>query len=69
MLKLNNVQHIYLNGKAKTMFSVYSFDVKSHCFVFDYNDVIDGHYKRKSTIARKHCENNGTMFKAEEWQL
>lgn len=56
MIKLQNVQNVYLNGKKATTFHIYS--LVDNVWVFDYNDFIYGWFKRESTILKHHINFN-----------
>lgn len=57
-IRIENIQHVYLNGKEKTLFSVYvkhyTIDGGEH-FVFSGQYDLNGTIKRESTIKRKIC--------------
>ena len=56
MLKIINVQNVYMNNKKVTLFSVYQ--LINNTWIFDYNDYIFGWYKRETTILSKHAAFN-----------
>lgn len=57
-IRIENIQHVYLNGKEKTLFKVYvkhySENGGAH-FVFSGQYELNGIIKRESTIKRKIC--------------
>lgn len=57
-ISIENIQHVYLNGKEKTLFNVYvkhyTIDGGEH-FVFSGQYDLPGTIKRESTIKRKIC--------------
>lgn len=65
MLKIENIRHIVLNGKAATQFSVY--ELRGDAWVFDYNASVQGTWKRPKTIATKHCAENGRLINLNDW--
>ena len=67
MLKIINVQNVYMNNKKVTLFSVYQLIDKT--WVFDYNSSIKGWYKRNKTIATKHCIENELCFDLKDWEF
>ena len=67
MLKIINVQNVYMNNKKVTMFSVYQLIDKT--WIFDYNASIEGWYKRNKTIATKHCVENEVLIDLKDWEL
>ena len=55
MLKIENIQNVYLNGKAATVFSVY--ELRDNTWIFDYATDVAGHWKKQkqslqSTVAK-----------------
>ena len=52
--KVENIQHVYFNGKQTTLAKV--FKEEGGAWVFDGNVIIGGHYKRESTIIKKYLE-------------
>ena len=56
MLKIINVQNVYMNNKKVTLFDVYVLIDK--IWIFDYNSSIKGWYKRNKTIVTKHSIEN-----------
>ena len=67
MLKITNIQHVYLNGKKVTLFNVYQ--LLNNTWVFDYKSSIKGWYKRNKTIATKHCAENGVHINLKDWEF
>lgn len=67
MLKIENIQNIYLNGKPVTTFSVY--ELRGNVWVHDYSTSIFGHWKRAKTVASKHCQENGLNFNLNDWNF
>ncbi len=67
MLKIINVQNVYMNSKKVTMFDVYI--LKDNTWIFDYNSSIQGWYKRSKTIATKHCVENGVVINLKDWEF
>ena len=67
MLKLTDVKLIYLSDKAVTYFQVYEF--RDDAWVFDYSAKVQGHWKKASTIAKKHCAECGRKFNQNDWQF
>lgn len=55
-VKIENIQHVYLNGKKATVFNVYS--LKNGAWYLNYSDFIFGWYKKESTIKKKHIAIN-----------
>lgn len=53
-VRIENIQHVYLNGKEKTLFDVYT-QHETNSFVFSGQYSLDGTVKRESTIKRKIC--------------
>ena len=57
-IKIENIQHVYLNGKESTIFKLY---VKEYTplgnenFIFKGSHSLKGTIKRASTIKRKIC--------------
>ena len=67
MLKLSNVQNVYMNSKKVTMFDIYM--LKDNTWIFDYRSSIEGWYKRNKTIATKHCIENGVVINLNDWEF
>ena len=67
MLKITNVQNVYLNNKKVTLFDVYQLIDKT--WIFDYNSSIRGWYKRNKTIATKHCIENEVLIELKDWEF
>lgn len=65
MLKIENIQNTYLNGKPATKFSVY--ELRGNVWVHDYCAYVLGHWKRAKTVATKHCQLNGTKINPTDW--
>ena len=67
MLKIINVQNVYMNNKKVTLFDVYI--LINNTWIFDYNSSIKGWYKRNKTIASKHCIENEECFDLKDWEF
>ena len=67
MLKITNVQNVYMNNKKVTLFSVYQ--LVNSTWIFDYNSSIDGWYRRNKTITTKHCVENGVFIDLKDWEF
>ena len=67
MLKIINVQNVYMNNKKVTLFDVYQLIDKT--WIFDYNASIKGWYKRNKTIATKHCSENEVLINLKDWEF
>ena len=67
MLKIQNIQNVYLNGKAVTTFSVY--ELRDNTWVHDYSTSVCGHWKKAKTIATKHCLENGRNINLSDWEF
>ena len=67
MLKINNVQNVYMNNKKATLFDVYK--LTGNTWIFDYNSSIQGWYKRSKTIATKHCIENEVFLDQKDWEF
>ena len=65
MLKLSNVQNVYINNKKVTTFKVWL--LLDNEWIFYYNSSIEGWYKRNETIATKHCAGNGVVINLKDW--
>ena len=66
MLKIKEVNQVFRNNKAVTIFQV--FEKRGDAWVFDYQSLVSGHWKKTSTIARKHCEECGGKYEAKNWE-
>lgn len=56
LIRIENIQHMYINGKASTLFDVYvsSEDIYGNeVWVFDRKDSVKGTVKRESTILKR----------------
>lgn len=67
MLKIENINLRYLNGKAVTTFSVY--ELRGDSWVHDYSTAVNGHWKRAKTVATKHCNENGAKINLSDWKF
>ena len=67
MLKIINVQNVYMNSKKVTLFDVYLLIDKT--WFFDYNSSVEGWYKRNKTIATKHCIENEVFIDLKDWEF
>ena len=67
MLKIINVQNVYMNNKKVTLFDVYQLIDK--IWIFDYNSSVEGWYKRNKTIATKHCIENEVFLDQKDWEF
>jgi hypothetical protein len=67
MLKITNVQNVYMNNKKVTLFDVYQLIDKT--WIFDYNSSIKGWYNRNKTIATKHCAENEVLIDLKDWEF
>lgn len=67
MLKIENIQNVYLNGKSVTTFSVY--ELHDNAWVLDYTTSVLGYWKRAKTVATKHCQENGRNINLKDWQF
>lgn len=65
MLKIENIQHVYLNGKKQTLFCVYK--LTSNSWILDYSTSVLGFFQHPKTIAKKHVESNGRVFDESIW--
>ena len=55
-VRIENIQHMHINGKASTLFDVYvsSEDIYGNeVWVFDRQDSVKGTVKRESTILKR----------------
>ncbi|WP_151777142.1 hypothetical protein [Acinetobacter brisouii] len=67
MLKIENIQTVYLNGKPATTFHVY--ELRGNTWVLDYTTSVAGHWKKAKTIATKHCQENGRNINLNDWEF
>ena len=67
MLKIINVQNVYMNNKKVTLFDVYQLIDKT--WIFYYNSSIKGWCKRNKTIATKHCVENEVCLDLKDWEF
>ena len=67
MLKIENIQNVYINNKAATTFSVY--ELRDNTWVLDYTASVDGHWKKAKTVASKHCQENGRNINLNDWDF
>ena len=67
MLKIINVQNVYMNNKKVTLFSVYQ--LINNTWSFEYTSSIKGWYKRNKTIATKHCIENEVLIDLKDWEF
>ena len=67
MLKITNVQNVYVNNKKVTLFDIYM--LKDNTWIFDYNSSIKGWHKRNKTIANKHCIENEVFIDLKDWEF
>ena len=65
MLKIENIQNVYINSKAVTTFSIY--ELRDNTWVHDYSTSVDGHWKKAKTVATKHCQENGRNINLDDW--
>ena len=65
MLKITNVQNVYMSNKKVTLFDVYI--LINNTWIFDYNSSIKGWYKRNKTIATKYCIENEVLIDLKDW--
>ena len=67
MVKIINVQNVYISNKKVTLFDVYQ--LINNTWIFDYNASTKGWYKRNKTIATKHCIENEVFIDLKDWEF
>lgn len=50
-MRIQNIQQVRINGKKVTLFDVY--ELQNNSYVFQYQESVDGHYKKESTLIKK----------------